>query len=130
MMAKIIWFPLSNVRADSLEKNSDAGKDWRQEKGMAEDEMVEWYHWLNGHEIEQTLGDSEGQESLVCCSPWGCKESDMTEKLNKEQQCIIHKFLFDLWFSKCWKMSLCKSKYPTITIILTNNLGNKINIKH
>jgi len=43
------------------------------------DEMVGWNHQLNGHEIEQTPGDSEGQGSLVCCSPWSCKESDMTK---------------------------------------------------
>ena len=50
--------------------DSDAGKDWRQkEKGAAEDDMVGWHHWLNGHESEQTLGDSEGQGSLTCCSP-------------------------------------------------------------
>ena len=49
---------------------------------MTEDEMTEWHHQLNGHEFEQTLGDSEGQGSLVCCSLWGCKESDMTERLN------------------------------------------------
>ena len=51
---------------------------------MTEDEMVGWQHQLNGHEFEQTLGDGEGQGSLVCCSPWGHKESDMTERLNKE----------------------------------------------
>ena len=57
----------------------DAGKDGRQEeKGLAEDEMVGWHHCLNGHGIEQTPGDSEGPGSLVCCSPWGHKESDMT----------------------------------------------------
>ena len=58
-------------------------KDWRQEeKGMTEDEMVGWHHWLNGHEFEQTLGDGERQGSLACCSPWGYKESDMAERLN------------------------------------------------
>ena len=46
---------------------------------MVEDEMVGWHHWLNGHEFEQTLGDSEGQGGLACCSPWGHKESDTTE---------------------------------------------------
>ena len=46
---------------------------------MTEDEMVEGHHRLNGHEFEQTLGDSEGQVSLKCCSPWGHKEFDMTE---------------------------------------------------
>ena len=49
---------------------------------MAEDEMVGWLHRLNGHEFEQTLGDSEGQGSLACCSPWGHKESDTTERPN------------------------------------------------
>ena len=64
-------------------KHPDAGKDWRQEeKGMTEDGMVGWHHWLNGHELEQALGVGDGQKSLVCYSPWGCKESDMTERLN------------------------------------------------
>ena len=49
---------------------------------MTEDEMVEWHHQLNGHGLGQTLGDGEGLGSLVCCSPWGCKESDMTGRLN------------------------------------------------
>ena len=63
-------------------KYPDAGKDWRQEKGMTEDEMVGWHHWLNGHEFEQTPGDGDRQGSLVCCSPWCRKKSDMTEWLN------------------------------------------------
>ena len=64
-------------------KDPDAGKDWRQEeKGTTEDEMVGWHHQLNGHEFEQTLGDSEGQRTLACFSPWGHKESDTTERLN------------------------------------------------
>ena len=46
---------------------------------MTEDEMTGWHHWPNGHESEQTLGDGEGQGSLACCSPWGHKESDMTQ---------------------------------------------------
>ena len=49
------------------------------EKGATEDEMVGWYHWLNGREFEQTLGNGDGQGSLTCYSPWGHKESDMTE---------------------------------------------------
>ena len=64
-------------------KDPDAGKDWRQEeKGTTEDEMVEWHHWLDGHEFEQILGVGDGQGGLACCSPWGCKESDTTELLN------------------------------------------------
>ena len=50
-----------------------------QETGTTEDEMVGWYHRLNGHEFELAPGDSEGQGSLMCCSPWGGKESDMTD---------------------------------------------------
>ena len=50
---------------------------------MAEDEMVRWHHRLDGHGFGQTPGNGEGQGSLACCSPWGCKESDMTERLNK-----------------------------------------------
>ena len=70
-------------RADSLEKDPHAGKDGRQEeKGVTEDEMVGWHHGLNGHEFGWTLGVGDGQGGLVCCSPWGCKESDMTEQLN------------------------------------------------
>ena len=49
---------------------------------MTEDEMVGWHHQLKGHKFEQTLGSSEGQENLVCCSLWGCKESDTTWRLN------------------------------------------------
>ena len=61
----------------------DAGKDWRQEeKGMAEDEIVGWHHWLNGHEFEQAPGVGEGQGSLGCCSRWGREELDTTEQLN------------------------------------------------
>jgi len=64
-------------------KDPDAGKGWRQEeKGMTEDEMVGWHHWLDGHEFEQASGVGDGQESLACCSPWGCKELDMTERMN------------------------------------------------
>ena len=53
---------------------------------MTENEMVGWHHQLNGHEFEQILGDSEGQGRLVCCSPWGHKESDMTELLKKNNK--------------------------------------------
>ena len=61
-------------------------KDWEQEeKGMTEDEMVGWHHWLNGHEFEQTPGVGDGQGGLVCCSPWGRKELDMTEQLNNKK---------------------------------------------
>ena len=70
-----------------LGKDPDAGKDLGQEeKEATENEMVGWHHWLNGHEFEQTLGDSEGQGRLVCSSPWGHKESDTTERLNNKNK--------------------------------------------
>ena len=53
---------------------------------MTEDEMVGWHHQLNGHEFEQTLGDSEEEGSLKCCSPWDLKELDKTEKLNNNKK--------------------------------------------
>ena len=63
-----------------IEKDPDAGKDWRQEeKRMTEDEIIGWHHQLYGHEFEQSPGVADGQGSLACCSPWGCKEPDMTE---------------------------------------------------
>ena len=52
---------------------------------MTKDEIVGWHHQLNGHELEQALGDGEGQGSLMCCGLWGCKESDMTEQLNNKE---------------------------------------------
>ena len=51
-------------------------------RGMTEDEMVGWHYRLDGHESEQVPGVGDGQGRLVCCSPWGCKESDTTERLN------------------------------------------------
>ena len=70
-----------------IQKDPDAGKDWGQEeKGVTEDEMVGLHHRLNGHEFEQILGGGDGQGGLVCCSPWGCEESDMTERLNNNNK--------------------------------------------
>ena len=80
--APILW-PLDGKNR-IIGKDPDPGKDWREElKWMTGDEMVEGYHWFNGPEFELTLGDSEGQRSLVCCSSWGHIESDTTERLNK-----------------------------------------------
>ena len=64
-------------------KDADAGKDWRvEEKGMTEDEMIGWHHWLDGRGFEQVQGVCDGQGGLVCYSPWGHRESDMTEQMN------------------------------------------------
>ena len=83
--APILWPPDAKGRFDG--KDPDAGKDWEQEeKGVTEDEMVGWHHWLNRPEFEQTPRDSEGQRSLVCCSPQGLKELDTTKQLNTSNQ--------------------------------------------
>ena len=79
--APILWPP--DMKSRLIWKDPDAGKDWRQEEnGMTEDEMVGWHHWLKGHEFEQALWVGDRQGSLVCCSPWGHKEVDTTERLN------------------------------------------------
>ena len=66
-----------DVKSWLIRKDPDSGKDWRQ-KGMTKDKMVGWHYQLNGHELEQALGDGEGQGSLVSCSTWGHKELDTT----------------------------------------------------
>ena len=86
--APILW--LVDTKSRFIRKDPSAGKDLGQEeKGMTEDEMVGWHHQLNGHESEQAPGDGDGQGSLACCSPWCCKELDMTERLNDNNNCGI-----------------------------------------
>ena len=77
----ILWPP--DVKNWLIWKGPDAGKHWGQEeKGMTEDEMVGWHHWLDGDGFGWTVGVCDGQGGLACCSSWGCKELDMTEWLN------------------------------------------------
>ena len=76
----ILWPP--DAKSQLIGKDSDLGKDWRQEeKGMTADQMVGWHQWLKGHEFEHAPGISDGQGSLACCSPWSGKESYRTEQL-------------------------------------------------
>ena len=90
------------MQRTNSEENLDTGKDWRQEEnGTTEDEMAGRHHWLNGHEFEQTLGDSEGQGSLTCCSPWGHKET----RLSDWTKAIITKNSSDI---------SCKEKYVKV----------------
>ena len=84
-----LWPP--DAKKWFLGKDPDAGKDWRQEeKGTTEDEMVGWHHQLDGHKSEQAPGVGDGQGSLACCSPWGRKESDMTEQFSLTHLCRIN----------------------------------------
>ena len=77
----ILWPP--HAKSWLIGKDPDAGRDWGpEEKGMTEDEMAGWHHWLDGHELEWTPGVGDGQGDLECCSSWGRKESDTTEWLN------------------------------------------------
>ena len=98
--APVLWPP--DVKNWLIGKDPDTGKDWRWEKkGMIEDEMVGWHHWLNGHEFEQALGDGEGQRSLACCSPWGRKELDTTEQRNNNKWFHMN---FKIIFLVLWKI--------------------------
>jgi len=93
----ILWPP--DAKNWLIGKDSDAGIDWRQEeKGTIEDEMAGWHHWLDGHEFEQTLGVGDGQGSLVCCSPWGCR--------------VRHN-----WATEPNRLNLMKKEKPSIHIL-------------
>ena len=98
----VLWPP--HVKSWLIGKDSDVGRDWRQEeKGMTEDETVGWHHWLDGRESEWTPGVGDGQGGLACCDSWGCKELDTTERLNwtelNNEQCwgSFHVFVSHLY---------------------------------
>ena len=91
----ILWPP--DVTSWLISKDSDAGKDWKwEDKGMTEDEVIGWHHQFNGHEFEQALRVGDRQGSLSCCSPWGHKESDMTEWMNWTEM----NWILLTWFSQ------------------------------
>ena len=80
---KLQYFSHLMSKTDSLEKTVMLGKiEGRRRRGMTEDEMVGWHHRLHGHEFKKALEVGDGQESLVCCSLWGHKESNTTEQMN------------------------------------------------
>ena len=87
---KLQYFGRFMRRTDSLEKTVMPEKTGKEEKGATENEMVGWHHRLNGHESELTLGESEGQGILVCCSPQDHKESDTAERTKM----VFHRKLF------------------------------------
>ena len=109
--ASILWPP--DVKNWLICKDLAAGKDWRQEKGMTEDELVGWHHWLKDHEFEQALGDGKGQGNLACCHPWGCKGSDMTECLNNNNNTHAHTHTHTHMYNgillshKKWPFAIC-----------------------
>ena len=91
LMLKLQYFGHLMQKADSLEKTLILGKTEGQrrrgrQRTMASASLVGWHHWLNGHEFEQAPGDGEGQGSLACYSPWGYKQSNITERLNNKKE--------------------------------------------
>ena len=102
----IIWPP--DAKNWLIGKIPVAGKDWRQEeKWTTEDEIVGWHQQLDGLECEQALGVGDGQGSLGCCSPWSCKELDMTEQLNWTDKFM--KLITELWL--CERISYSHKVY-------------------
>ena len=94
----ILWLP--DAKSWLIEKDPNAEKDWEQEeKEMTEDEMIGWYHWINGHEFVQTLGDGEGWESVECYCPWGHTELDVTERLDDNSKSFLASVAFCTDFS-------------------------------
>ena len=113
----VLWPP--HAKSWLVGKDSDAGRDWGpEEKGMTEDEMAGWHHWLDGCESGWTPGVGDGQGGLACCDLWGHKESDMTEWLNwTELNCpgII---------KKCGKA--CHSWFDSPTSFFYSNFRNTL----
>ena len=103
----VLWPP--HAKSWLIGKDSDAGRDWGQEeKGMTEDEMAGWHHWLDGCESGWTPGVGDGQGGLACCGSWGCKESDTTERLN--------------WTEL--KFSIPLGKYQAVGLLCSRKLPN------
>ena len=97
----VLWPP--DEKNWLIGKDPDAGKGWRQEeKGATEGEMVGWHHWIDVREFEQALGVGNRQGSLASCSPWGHKESDITERLNCTEEIIM----------------ICAIKYKSLSVLL------------
>ena len=101
----------SDVKSWLIGKDPDSGRDWGQEeKGMTEDEMIGWHHWLNGHGFGWTPGVGDGQGGLVCCGSWGHKELDMTEQLNWTELNGYSQFknlrYFTLLFFSIWSLQI------------------------
>ena len=106
---------LPHAKSWLIVKASDAGRDWgEEEKGMTEDEIAGWHHWLDGCESEWTLGVGDGQRGLVCCDSWVCKELDTTEWLNWLTDWLKNKPL-GFWARKCSLEKQTKNPNKTLT---------------
>ena len=114
----ILWPP--DVKSWFIGKDPDIRKDWRQEeKEMTEGEMARWHHWFSGHEFEQGLRDGDGQGSLVCCSPWGCRELDTTERLNNRQQQGVHVLI---WCTSLFQTEVTRYFQPLFGQLFRNRI--------
>ena len=108
-------------------KDPDARKDWQQEeKGITEDEMVEWYHRLSGHEFGWTSGVGDGQAGLACCDSWGHKESDTTERLNwTDGFSSSHVLMWELDYKESWALK----NWCFWTVVLEKTLESPLDCK-
>ena len=103
----ILWPP--HAKSWLIGKDPDAERDWGQEeRGTTEDEMARWHRWLNRCEFEWTPGVGNKQGGLVCCNSWGCKESDMTERLNWTELNPLLTPIFLSWLPAWWTKSSIK----------------------
>ena len=106
----VLWPP--DVKSWLIWEDPDAGKDWRrEEKGMKEDKMVGWHHWLNGHGFGWSPGVGNGQGGLACCGLWNCKELDVTEWLNWTE--LIPPS--DFWI---WRLVSCNNCRNSISLTI------------
>ena len=142
--ALILWPP--DAKNWLTGKDPGAGKDWRQEeKEMAEDEMVEWHHQHHWCESEQAPGVGDGEGSQACWSPWGCKESDTTERLSRLTESHLRKvsqflinlnYILTIWSSSPTTMYLPKrnenshSHRSLTPMFITSLLKIAENLKH
>ena len=116
----IFYQTLMYVDSWLIGKDPDAGRDWGQEeKGTTEDEMAGWHHWLDGHELEWTLGDGDGQGGLACCDSWGHKESDTSEWTELNWMYVGRNL--NMFKSICETVGSLKIEYLDLTFIIKCN---------
>ena len=110
----VLWYKElipPDAKNQLIRKDPDAGKDWRQEKGVTEDEMVGWHHWLNGHDFEQALGNGEGREA--CCAAVYAETkrqtglSDWTQQKMKEKQSSFLQLLLSCFLNFVLLLFIC-----------------------